>query len=234
MNRSVFSTSSAASGDSPSDLSEPECEPSRSVKSTPTAGESSQNTGQVSPVTTTSEPSTRQQRMSFAEDSHVRTSASPEAEKDWPAHAAAFGLNRRELLAQYDPNSHSWKTSQLCLNGEWETFSETWPESGTTRSGQLFQRAPWVPHMCDDECSLWPTPTASMDGRGFGIPLHARGGRYKRTTVRRVQEMVGEHGWRIHPNFTEALMGFPLEWTAIEQSEMRSFQTSRKSSDAPS
>jgi len=46
--------------------------------------------------------------------------------------------------------------------------------------------------------------------------------------------MVGEHGWRIHPNFTEALMGFPLEWTAIEQSEMRSFQTSRKSSDAPS
>ena len=57
-----------------------------------------------------------------------------------------------------------------------------------------------------------------MDGRGFGIPLHDKTGRYKRSTVRRVQELVGKHGWRIHPNFTEALMGFPLDASAIEQS----------------
>lgn len=71
-----------------------------------------------------------------------------------------------------------------------------------------------------------------MDGRGFGIPRHDRSGRYKATTVSRVHALVGEHGWRIHPNFTEALMGFPLDWTAIEASETQSFPRSRKRSDA--
>lgn len=58
-----------------------------------------------------------------------------------------------------------------------------------------------------------------MDGRGFGIPLHENADRYRLSTVRRVHALIGEHGWRIHPRFTEALMGFPSEWTAIEPSE---------------
>jgi hypothetical protein len=67
-----------------------------------------------------------------------------------------------------------------------------------------------------------------MDGRGFGIPLHDRTGRYKKSTVSRVHALVGEHGWRIHPRFTEALMGFPLEWTAIEGSATPSRRRSQK------
>jgi hypothetical protein len=58
-----------------------------------------------------------------------------------------------------------------------------------------------------------------MDGRGFGIPLHENTGRYKVSTVKRVHELVIEHGWRIHPDFTEALMGFPAGWSEIEESE---------------
>jgi hypothetical protein len=58
-----------------------------------------------------------------------------------------------------------------------------------------------------------------MDGRGFGIPLHDRSGRYKASTVRRIQALVAEHGWRIHPRFTEALMGLPMDHSAIEPSE---------------
>jgi hypothetical protein len=57
-----------------------------------------------------------------------------------------------------------------------------------------------------------------MDGRGFGIPLHERSRRYKRATVSRVHALVHEHGWRIHPRFTEALMGFPMGHTEIEPS----------------
>lgn len=157
--------------------------------------------------------------MWFVEDSPAKTSVLPAREKEWTAHVADYGLNRRELLASFDQSSQSWRTSQRCLNGGWEEYSETWPDSGTAQNGRLFQRAPWVPHMCDDECSLWPTPKASMDRRGFGIPLHEKAGRYKRSTVRRVHDLVGEHGWRIHPRFTEALMGFPTGWSAIEQSE---------------
>jgi hypothetical protein len=68
-----------------------------------------------------------------------------------------------------------------------------------------------------------------MDGRGFGIPRHTRTGRYRQSTVLRVHALVGEHGWRIHPNFTEALMGFPTDWTEIEPSATPSSRKSRKS-----
>ena len=67
-----------------------------------------------------------------------------------------------------------------------------------------------------------------MDGRGFGIPLHERSGRYKRATVLRVHALVKVHGWRIHPRFTEALMMFPDAWTEIEVSATPSSRKSRK------
>jgi len=137
------------------------------------------------------------------------------------------GLNFPVSLARFDRPSRSWKTWQRSLTTEWGEFLETWPASGMTRNGQLYPLAPLVRHTCDSECSLWPTPTASMDGRGFGIPLHKGTGRYKQSTVSRVHDLVFEHGWRIHPNFTEALMGFPSGWTEIEPSEMLSRQASQ-------
>jgi len=73
-----------------------------------------------------------------------------------------------------------------------------------------------------------------MDGRGFGIPLHVRTGRYKKSTVLRTRALVLEHGWRIHPRFTEALMGFPTGWTEITPSGTPSCPTSQKSSAAQS
>lgn len=153
---------------------------------------------------------------------------------DLPENDPGCGLNSRASLASFDPDSSLWRTSQRSLTGELEPFSETFPESGMTRSGRLYLHAPWVLHTCDDECSLWPTPTASMDGRGFGIPLHENTGRYKLSTVRRVHALVGEHGWRIHPHFTEALMGFPTDASAIAQSETQSSPTSQNSSGAQS
>lgn len=73
-----------------------------------------------------------------------------------------------------------------------------------------------------------------MDGRGFGIPLHENTGRYKLSTVRRVHALVMKHGWKIHPRFTEALMGLPMDATAIEPSAIQLRQTLRKSSDEQS
>lgn len=97
-------------------------------------------------------------------------------------------------------------------------------------NGRIYSRAKWVFHIHDDGCSLWPTPRASMDGRGFGIPLHEHSGRYKRSTVLRIQELVTSHGWRIHPNFTEALMGFPMDHSAIVASVTPSVRTARNGS----
>jgi len=164
-------------------------------------------------------PNSKQMELSLtlsAEAFPVRTSAEPVLDLDLTGIVLDFGRNLLASFAKYDPSLRSWRTSQRCLMETWETFSETFPKSGSMRNGTLYRRAPWAHHTCDSECSLWPTPTASMDGRGFGIPLHHnRRGRYKQSTVSRVRELVGSHGWRIHPNFTEALMGFPLDHTAI-------------------
>lgn len=167
---------------------------------------------------------------SLPEASPAKTSVGQAREMALAVNDPASGENTRGWLASYDPVTSSWRTSQRSLQGEWELLSETWPDSGMTRNGRLFLRAPWVRHTCDDECSLWPTPTASMDGRGFGIPLHNETGRYKASTVSRVHDLVFEHGWRIHPRFTEALMGYPTGWTEIAPMATQSSRTLRKRS----
>jgi hypothetical protein len=43
-------------------------------------------------------------------------------------------------FASFDPASSSWRTSQLCLLEEWSEYSETWPRSGTMRSGTAYLR----------------------------------------------------------------------------------------------
>jgi hypothetical protein len=149
--------------------------------------------------------------------SHVRTSAMQEKVQGLTGNDLDSGTNTTALFARLDPVTSSWKTSQLSFIEGLTEYSETWPEAGMMRNGQVYRHVPWVRHICDSACSLWPTPTASMDRRGFGIPLHDRSFRYNRSTTLRVQELVGKHGWRIHPNFTEALMGFPLDWSAIEE-----------------
>lgn len=159
------------------------------------------------------------------EDSPVRTSVLPDTAQASLESGAVYGFNSQGSFANWDQDSCSWKTSQLYLIEEWEMSSELFPASGTMRSGQLFLRAPWAQHTCDEDCSLWPTPTASMDGRGFGISHNENNGRFRKSIVLRVLALTKKHGWRIHPNFTEALMAFPQEWTAIEESETPSIQT---------
>jgi hypothetical protein len=238
----MSSTCSQALADLPGDSMLRECAQSHSARLSPTASASLPATGQAFPSTPTC--ATSPQRgllpmespgpMSSLGGSHAKTSATPVLALDLPENDPGCGLNSRVSLMSFDPDSSLWRTSQRSLTGELEPFSETFPESGMTRSGRLYPHAPWVLHMCDDECSLWPTPTASMDGRGFGIPLHENTGRYKLSTVRRVHALVGEHGWRIHPHFTEALMGFPTDASAIAQSETPLSPTSPNSSDAQS
>lgn len=158
--------------------------------------------------------------ISSAEDSPVRTSAMPDTEPVLRGEAVPdYGGNSPESFAWWDRSSYLWRTYQHCLFGDLEKFWEPWPISGSMRNGVVFQHAPWVRHTCDSECSSWPTPTASSDTRGFGVPLHERSGRYRQSITLKVQELVREHGWRIHPNFTEALMPFPGDWSVTGDSE---------------
>lgn len=166
--------------------------------------------------------------MSSAVASPAKMSQEPALDLDSRVNVLDCGPNTGGSFASYDRDSSSWKTLQLSLTTGSALFLDTWPKTGLMRNGKCYPLAPWVLHTCDNECSLWPTPTASMDGRGFGIPMHDRTGRYKRSTVLRVQGLYREHGWKIHPSFTEALMSLPMGWTEIGPSEIPSIRKSRK------
>lgn len=65
-----------------------------------------------------------------AEDSHARTSASPEVDLDLTVPEVDYGANISGSFARYDRASHSLRTPQLCLDGDFQEFSATLPRIG--------------------------------------------------------------------------------------------------------
>src|SRR5687768_11634791 len=80
--------------------------------------------------------------------SRAKTSALRATDLGLTAPDRDCGLKGAALLANYDPDSHSWKTSQRCLTGGWAEFSRTWPRSGMTRNGTAYQLASLAHSIC--------------------------------------------------------------------------------------
>lgn len=161
---------------------------------------------------------TWQRSMSSRVGSHVRTLATWDNALALQESDRGYGLSLPESLANYDPATLSWRTSQTSLFGGWAEFLGTWPQSGMTRSGQLFQRAPWVRHTHVKGCSLWRTPVASDGRKTGGQPSHnsvLKRVRDRQTITLAMQVMLIEPG-PLNPQFVESLMGFPIDWTALE------------------
>lgn len=92
--------------------------------------------------------------------SPARTSASRERAPGSKENDPACGPKCSESFARYDHNSHSWKTSQLSLTGDWAEYSETWPQSGSMLSGECSAQPALERLTADDESGLWQTPVA--------------------------------------------------------------------------
>jgi hypothetical protein len=176
--------------------------------------------------------------------SPARTFQSPERARALAASAAAYGRNTGDLLANYDPVTSSWKTSQLCLIEGLTSFSETWPRSGTMRNGIAYQLPPLVPLTGGTGYGSWPTPRredSEQTGGHRGKPdtLTAPARTWPTPTVQDAENNAGPSqykrnslplnaaiGGALNPMWVEWLMGFPLGWTALEPSATPS---SRKS-----
>lgn len=83
------------------------------------------------------------------------------------------GHGSHEPLAYFDPDSSSWRTSPP-TSGEGSTLSpKTWPRSGMTRHGLLFELPMLAPLTDGNAClSLLPTPLTSMQyGHGGKVNI---------------------------------------------------------------
>lgn len=184
--------------------------------------------GKSSPSTTQKSQSTRISSTSIKHDllpmelpvqmssppaGHAKTSAwlekalaSGESEADYSAKSSGS-------LASYDPNTSSWKTSQLCLDGDYQTFSDVWPRRGMMRNG-IASRLPTLgPGINGTEYGYLPTPDASAMGKGspadryYGSPTY-------RGLLREYLRDGPDDPIYPDPNLVEALMGYPDDWTA--------------------
>jgi hypothetical protein len=231
------------------------------LRSTPTVAPSCASTGPTQGATETcgeSAPTTLSQLMLFAEDSRVRTSVSPALVPDWQAPDLDSGASIGESFASYDHATSSWRTSQRCLDGDLERFSETWPRAGMTQSGIAYQRQPLAPLTREIASGSWPTPDArDSQPEGFEAGMRRRerwstwglqtavrarmwptptGRDYEDGTAQSCANVPGGENLRtavngsLSPLWVEWLMGYPLGWTVLEDSAMPSSRKSRRGS----
>jgi hypothetical protein len=124
-------------------------------------------------------------------------------------------------IGGFDQDTLSWRTSQRCLLGEWETFSGRWPRSGSMQNGIVYRLPPLVPgNFATAFLSLpiplrWTTLTASRRGQCANGRKRITGGGCR--TIEEDLASIGDRG-PTNPTWCEWLMGFPVGWTDLEDS----------------
>jgi hypothetical protein len=155
--------------------------------------------------------------MLSAEDSHVRMSVLLAVERVSTAHAAGCGENMPDWLASYDRASSSWKTSQLCLDGDLAEFSETWPRSGMMLNGIAYRLPTLVPDNFGTEFGLWPTPNATTFKGGRQSPRRGVNNPERNNWQDWCSLVLGQR-YPV-PETAEQVMGFPEGFTETSSSE---------------
>src|SRR3990167_2955540 len=115
------------------------------------------------------------------------------------------GLIPSESLMTWDPQSSSWKMSQVSLlTGTQVSWSESWPQQGMTLYGVCFRRPPLERPMLGHGGGAWPTPTASerpnQDGEVIASPLSLA--KLEAGTIKRVRKTRA-------PTLTTAMQKWP-------------------------
>ena len=158
-------------------------------------------------------------------------------------------------LANYDPDTQSWKMLEgISLWGDCPSL-QTLPASGMTQNGALSLQPAWEPITSETELLLWPTPRVTGSGEDIAkIQERFRNGlKYKQRleeavalwptmtangmgstghrqlleknvslghiTPQEKRQMSAGNGGRLNPMWVEWLMGFPIGWTDLEDSE---------------
>ena len=89
---------------------------------------------------------------------HVPTSASQDAAQDSMESNPPCGITWRGWLAKFDPDLYLWKTAQCSFIEDSDESLATFPVSGMTRDGLLWEQSMLAHRIRGTERGLWRTP----------------------------------------------------------------------------
>lgn len=229
----MSSTYSAASADSASGLSEPECEPLDSQRLIHSVALCSQSDGHTSTTMETCEALPEYQLTLFAQDSPVRTLALDipgQKHKGSMALDQDYGGKRTASSKKQSPSTSSAKTSPSFALADWTLCCGRLMRSGMTRNGTVYRLPPLALLTKETGVGLLPTPRAS-EWKGCG-PKGSKSHAHWLSHFY-LSAIVTDSG-KLNPTFAERMMGFPDGWTGLSASEIPSSRKSPKSSGTQS
>lgn len=139
----------------------------------------------------------------------AKTSALQEKAQELTENDLDSGEKWRGWSAKYDQATSSWKTAQLSLLGDSEPSSVIFPRSGMTRDGLLWELPMLEQSTSESDYGFLPTPTAH----------NAKEGAYPSEHSRNTPTLATHAGGKINPAWSEHLMGWPINHTALKPSE---------------
>jgi hypothetical protein len=95
----------------------------------------------------------------YAEDSHAKTSVSPDSEQVSQVSVQVSGTNSTDSSKKRNRDTSSLKTSQPFALEDWTKSSAALLRSGTMRNGIVYPLKPLALLTREIESGLWPTPT---------------------------------------------------------------------------
>ena len=95
----------------------------------------------------------------------VRTSASQEEAQDSMESHPQCGITWRGWLAKFDQEAYLWKIAQCSFIEESGESLETFPASGMTANGRLWELPMLAHHTSATEFGLWRTPDTGGGGQ---------------------------------------------------------------------
>ncbi len=156
----------------------------------------------------------------FQEDFLVRTYRTAVKVQGLKESVPGYGKKCSESFARFDRAMSLWRTSQLCLDGELEEFSGTWPRSGMTVNGIAYQLQPLELTISEIECS------SSEKMQTIRKTCSAPSSKFARRMLT-IEEIAERDGGVPNPEYLEWVMGLPTGWTDTRCSETaKSFRLS--------
>ncbi len=147
----------------------------------------------------------------YREGFHAKTLAQQGKAQELMENDQECGEKWRGSFAKWSQDSYSWKTHQCSLAGDLDEFLETFPRWGSMRNGECWEQRTLERTIKETESgSLLPTPTCH----------NSKEGNYPAERNRNTPTLATHVGGKIHPEFTEWMMGWPLGWTDLKPLEM--------------